>query len=123
MVEQIVCGLRVAIATGEVRPGAELPPVRQLASDLGVNHNTVARAYQWLQHRGLAHGARGRGTRVIASREVPMEAKPLAIRHLREAIRQALASATLAGLGSADTRKVVEEQLNRFDQTRMERSA
>ncbi|MCA9312138.1 MAG: GntR family transcriptional regulator, partial [Phycisphaerales bacterium] len=41
VVDQIVGGIRRAIASGELRPGDELPPVRQLAADLGVNLNTV----------------------------------------------------------------------------------
>ena len=44
LVEQIVRGIRTSIATGAIREGDELPPVRQLANDLGINLNTVARA-------------------------------------------------------------------------------
>jgi len=52
LADQIAEGIRLKIAAGEVRPGDELPPVRQLAADLGVNLNTVARAYRELEEAG-----------------------------------------------------------------------
>ncbi|MEW6278583.1 MAG: GntR family transcriptional regulator, partial [Candidatus Eremiobacterota bacterium] len=62
LVEQLQQELRRAIARGEVGPGDPLPPVRQLAADLGINWNTVARAYRALELEGLVSTARGRGT-------------------------------------------------------------
>lgn len=47
--EQVAGQLRTHIAQGKLRPGMALPPVRQLAADLGVNLNTVARAYRLLE--------------------------------------------------------------------------
>ena len=47
--EQVANQLRSHIATGTLQPGTTLPPVRQLAGDLGVNLNTVARAYRLLE--------------------------------------------------------------------------
>ena len=44
---QLERGVRAAIATGRLRPGDQLPTVRQLAVDLQVNANTVARVYAW----------------------------------------------------------------------------
>jgi GntR family transcriptional regulator len=51
--EQVADQLRRLIASGGLRPGAVLPPVRQLAGDLGVNLNTVARAYRLLENQGF----------------------------------------------------------------------
>ena len=56
--EQILAGIRALIALGTLNPGDELPPVRQLAGDLGVNLNTVARAYRALESDGLVRTAR-----------------------------------------------------------------
>lgn len=53
-----------AISTGALEPGTELPPIRQLAADLGVNPNTVAAAYRVLRERGAVETAGRRGTRV-----------------------------------------------------------
>lgn len=51
-----------AVATGDLPPGAKLPPQRDLAYDLGVTLGTVTRAYQELERSGLARGEVGRGT-------------------------------------------------------------
>jgi len=52
------------IGSGVLRPGERLPPVRQLASDLGLAAGTVARAYRELESAGLIRTRRGAGTRV-----------------------------------------------------------
>jgi GntR family transcriptional regulator len=54
--------IRFAIATGKLRPGEQLPTVRQLAVDLRVNANTVARVYAELERGGLVETKRGVGT-------------------------------------------------------------
>jgi len=62
--EAIATSVEEAISTGALAPGAELPPIRQLAAELGVNANTVAAAYRLLCHRGAVETAGRRGTRV-----------------------------------------------------------
>lgn len=61
---QIVEQVRQLIARGELRPGDQLPTVRQLATELRVNFNTVARAYRLLDETGLISTQLGRGTYV-----------------------------------------------------------
>ncbi|HLY34765.1 MAG TPA: GntR family transcriptional regulator [Jatrophihabitantaceae bacterium] len=63
--EQVRAQLAAAIASGELPPHTQLPPVRRLASDLGLAANTVARAYRELE---LAHlvETRGRNGTVVA---------------------------------------------------------
>lgn len=64
--EQIRAQLADLISVGRLREGDRLPPVRQLASDLGLANNTVVRAYRELESAGLVHSRRGSGTRVSA---------------------------------------------------------
>jgi len=59
---QLERGIRVAIATGRMQPGDQLPTVRQLAVDLRVNANTVARVYLTLEREGVLVTRRGVGT-------------------------------------------------------------
>ncbi len=66
---QIFEQVRAAIERGELTPDAPLPTVRQLAGDLGVAPNTVARAYADLQNNGWLVSEGRRGTRV--ARRVP----------------------------------------------------
>jgi GntR family transcriptional regulator len=61
---QIVEQMRACIERGELRPEMNLPTVRQLAGDLGVAPNTVARAYSELQSEGWLVSEGRRGTRV-----------------------------------------------------------
>lgn len=64
--EQIIDGIQRLVREEKLTPGALLPSVRQLASDLEVNPNTVARAYGRLEREGIIETARRRGTRVAA---------------------------------------------------------
>jgi len=111
LTDQLVRELRSAIASGDVAAGEELPPVRQLANDLGINLNTVARAYRVLQQCGLVHTARGRGTRVIATRESPAGPKRVMQKRLRRGVRTFLTDAKLAGLDRAAAEAIVRRQL------------
>jgi len=51
-----------AISRGQLKPGDQLPTVRELALDLTINPNTVNRAYAELEREGLLNSRRGRGT-------------------------------------------------------------
>jgi GntR family transcriptional regulator len=59
---QIVEQIRRKVANGELKQGDQLPTVRQLATDLRVNFNTVARAYRLLDEARLISTQQGRGT-------------------------------------------------------------
>jgi GntR family transcriptional regulator len=59
---QIIDHVILAVADGRLAPGAQLPTVRQLAVDLSVNLNTVARAYKEMEIRGLVETQQGTGT-------------------------------------------------------------
>ena len=58
---QIVDGVRHRVATGELKPGEQLPTVRDLAAKLRVNVNTVVRAYDLLDKAGVISTQQGRG--------------------------------------------------------------
>jgi DNA-binding transcriptional MocR family regulator len=62
--EAIASDVEEAVSTGALPPGAELPAIRDLATQLGVNANTVAAAYRLLRERGAVETAGRRGTRV-----------------------------------------------------------
>ena len=69
---QLERNIRVAIATERLRPGDQLPTVRQLAVELRVNANTVARVYLALEREGVLATKRGVGT--FIAEKVPKEA-------------------------------------------------
>jgi DNA-binding transcriptional regulator YhcF (GntR family) len=83
--QQVVEQIRAAIERGELTPESPLPTVRQLAGDLGIAPNTVARAYAQLQADGWLVGDGRRGTRVAG--DVPLNRRSR-MRSLREAIEK-----------------------------------
>jgi GntR family transcriptional regulator len=62
---QLRAQLADAIRSGALEPGTRLPTVRQLARDLGIAPNTVAKAYRSLDDEGLIQADGRRGTRVV----------------------------------------------------------
>ncbi len=59
---QIKEQMRLAVASGAIKPGEQVPTVRDLATQLRINLNTVARAYRELQSEGLLTSRQGSGT-------------------------------------------------------------
>jgi GntR family transcriptional regulator len=105
--QQLVDEIKTLIARGELAEGTSLPPVRQVASDLGVNLNTVAFAYRKLQREGLISVKHGSGAVVISQtlREKPED-------RLRSQLRTALTQLILAGLKPAEIKTIINEELN-----------
>jgi GntR family transcriptional regulator len=64
---QLERGLRAAMATSRLKPGDQLPTVRQLAVELSINANTVARVYAELERAGAIETRRGVGSFVTAT--------------------------------------------------------
>jgi len=64
---QIIEQIKAQIAAGQLTPDDQLPTIRQLATDLRINFNTVVRAYRELEREELISTRRGRGTFVAAS--------------------------------------------------------
>jgi GntR family transcriptional regulator len=86
--EQIVRQIQDRVASGELEAGTALHTVRQLAGDLQLNRNTVARAYKQLEDRGviLTAGRKGTFVRDNASREVERIKSSRAERSVRQLV-------------------------------------
>lgn len=106
---QLERGLRAGIATGRLRPGDQLPTVRQLAVDLRVNANTVARVYAELERAGVIETRRGVGSFVAAT---PSQAHPPREheRRLRAFVTRVLADADRAGFDVDELLGAIREQ-------------
>jgi GntR family transcriptional regulator len=104
--QQIVDGVKTLIARGDLREGAALPSVRQVAGDLGVNLNTIAVAYRQLQEEGLLLVRHGAGAVVSSRRTCNVEEEEL-LKPLRTALTQLI----LAGRSDEDITAVVRQEL------------
>jgi GntR family transcriptional regulator len=105
--EQVADGIKALIAKGELAEGAALPPVRQLAADLGVNLNTIAAAYRELQEEGLILVKHGSGA-VVASRTMTGHS----VDELRRPLRTALTHLVLAGIPRGKILSIVTAELH-----------
>ena len=83
---QLVDRVKHMVATGNLKPGDQLPTVRQLGVDLRVNPNTIARAYTELSRQGILTSQQGRGTYIADQPNAG------AVSHLREDRLQSLVS-------------------------------
>ncbi len=116
---QIVDRIRHLVATGVLRPGQQLPTIRQLAVDLRVDPNTVARAYAILDSQGVISTQQGRGTYIA---EHPDEARLAAFREeqLRQIVSHAILDALSLGYRPDEVRDIFLQELTQW-QARTER--
>jgi GntR family transcriptional regulator len=101
---QLERAIRVAIASRRLRPGDQLPTVRQLAVALRINANTVAKVYSHLERTGAVETRRGVGTFIVEHHE----AAPNRQAHeaeLRSLVSRALAEASAKGFSASDLRR------------------
>ncbi len=110
--QQVVEQIRAAIERGELPPDSPLPTVRQLAGDLGIAPNTVARAYSELQAEGWLVGDGRRGTRVAG--HMPQLNRKARLRSLRETVAAFAQSLRHRGFSGDE----IAEELARASQAR-----
>ena len=115
---QIVNQVKYLVASGLLRPGEELPPIRTLAMQLKVTPNTIVKAYGELEISGVLHKRQGSGT--FVSDERPQ----LAVRERRRVIEQRidalLAEAHQLNFTSDDILRMVRERKATMDETSAE---
>lgn len=133
---EIAASVERAVGSGDLEPGQLLPPMRELATDLGVNPNTVAAAYRVLRERGVIETAGRRGSRVrprpaTTGREsvrvdVPEGVRNVASGNPDPALLPSLAKAFAAAAELADREPVlygddpVEPELARIARARLD---
>jgi GntR family transcriptional regulator len=104
---QLERGIKAAIATGRLAVGDQLPTVRQLAVDLRVNANTVAKVYAYLERAGMLETRRGVGTFVAARTDSPQE-ESLRRTELHRLVDRFLADLSSHGFGVVDALPLIE---------------
>lgn len=107
--EQITRQVKLAVADGVLGPGQRVPSVRQLASDLAINPNTIARAYQQLQSDAVLEPLRGRG--MVVRRDAVRRCRSARNVLVADAVRRTLADALAGGMTAAELRELFEAEL------------
>ena len=92
---QLVQQVRQAVRLGILRPGDQLPTVKEVVGSLAINPNTVLKAYRQLDLEGLVEGRRGLGTFVAADTSPP---PPDDLKALRSSLERWMTRARAAGL-------------------------
>lgn len=96
------------IASGRLAVGDQLPTVRQLAVELTINPNTVARVYFELERDGFLSTKQGKGT-FVAERDAPLSSEQERQTMLRETILRALTEAVADGFSPEEVRKAMQD--------------
>jgi GntR family transcriptional regulator len=94
--QQLLQQVRQAVMVGHLREGDRLPLIRELAEELAINPNTVAKAYKLMEHEQLVIGRPGQGTFVLASQASAVP--PGVYASLRRGLEAWLRRAYAAGL-------------------------
>lgn len=109
---QIETQVKNAVAAGALKRDHPMPSVRKLAAELGINPNTVARAYQELERGGVISTVPGGGTYVAGN--MPRFLKSEKLRRLQPYARQIAVEGTQLGLTDEEIVKTVQEELERL---------
>jgi GntR family transcriptional regulator len=107
---QLVDRIKQMVASGQLRPGQQLPTMRQLAADLRINYNTVGRAYALLSEDGVISTQQGRGT-FVASQLSQEQIRRMRLDKLHSMIGQIVQEALVLGYSPQEIEDVLEEQL------------
>ncbi len=109
--QQIADAIRELIAQSKLVPGDNLPSVRQLAVDLGINLNTVATSYRTLQDEGLISIRHGSGAVVTSQR-----AKAIDSERSKRAFASAITELILSGMTPGQIEALLKTELRRLGQ-------
>ncbi len=110
---QIIEQVKRSVALGILQAGEQLPTVKQLALDLTVNPNTVAKAYRELERESVIETFAGRGS-FISGNGATTSVKTAAADVARGAVDAALREAKSVGLARADVRELVDAAIDRW---------
>jgi len=113
--KQLIASIKELTNRAELRPGDRLPTVRQLAQDLGVNLNTVARAYRELANQGILSVRQGRGASVVSARGRYGAAEQ---ENLRKRLKRLVNEAVSVGVGSQELHAMIDAELHRLKEPR-----
>lgn len=107
--EQVSRQIMFAVASGSIAPGELIPSVREMARELAINPNTVARAFRDLQDQNILQAVRGTGVAVTKGAQAKcIQART---RLIRDQLRAVFVEARQSQLGDADLQEIISTEL------------
>lgn len=110
---QIIGQIKEQVSNGSLKPGDELPSVRELADSLGINMHTVRSAYLKLRDQGIINLRLGRKARIARRQETFHAATGVDI---GERLKELIVDALLSGLSPDNFRELVDRQLEKTNE-------
>ena len=113
---QIINQVKYLIATGTLMSKNQLPSVRQLAIQLRINPNTVAKAYRELEHEKIIFTRRGQGT--FVAQEAVVIGKKERVKIITQLIDQMLVESFHLNLTQTEIHRIIKKELKKFKHRR-----
>lgn len=110
---QIISQVKEQVSSGSLRPGDELPSVRELADSLGINMHTVRSAYLKLRDQGIINLRLGRKARI--ARWQTSDGTTAGV-DISERLKELIIDALLSGLSTDNFRELVNHQLKKINE-------
>ncbi len=108
--QQLITQVKSAVASGMLQPGQQLPSVRDLAGQLAINPNTVAKAYSILENQGVIFIRQGAGTFVSQSPETKPDRAIL-----QQKLNEVVVEAYHQGLSTAQTKILLDKTFKKWN--------
>ena len=110
---QLMDQVQYYLASGTLRPGDQLPSIRDLAKRLAVNPTTIVKAYSELEHAGVIEMQRGKGA-FISSKVRKMSGEECE-EILRQSVKQLVVEASQIGAGAKTVVKLMREEFSKLN--------
>lgn len=108
--EQLTVNITELALSGELKPDQQLPSVRQLASQLGINPNTISKAYIELERRGIVYSVSGKGSFVNSDLSFAAGNR---LGEIEQKLRECANEARLIGADKARLLEIIEEEFEK----------
>ena len=105
--EQLTAKITELALTGELKPDEQLPSVRQLASQLGINPNTISKAYIELERRGILYSVSGKGSFVNSDLSAAAGDRQ---KELEQNLKECIRDLKLIGVDKSRLLEIIEEE-------------
>ena len=108
--EQLTASITELALSGEMKPDEQLPSVRQLASQLGINPNTISKAYVELERRGIIYSVSGRGSFINSDLSTAAGDRQ---KELEQQLRECVRDLMLIGADKKRLTEIIEEEFEK----------